>query len=140
MASEYTPSEIKPTGQTDLNGNGGFNVKFSTGEEAFMLAKKAPEVGITEYGEIVDATSKKGTTYKRFKRVQKEEGYVPQTVSQAPQPQASNLEQRVQQLEKDVAFLLQTPQITPEGIKTSQNASQSLSDSADDYLIDDIPF
>lgn len=76
MYKELVPKDVKPTGKEDLHGNMGYGVTFSTGEQAFILAKKAPEVGVAEYGEIVDVEKKgkPGETYKRFYRKPREDG------------------------------------------------------------------
>lgn len=75
MVGEYVPKTVKDTGNVDQHGNAGYSVTFSDGSFAFMLAKKAPEVGVAEWGEIIDAPKKNkpNETYKKFVRVQKDE-------------------------------------------------------------------
>lgn len=72
MIKEYVPKAVKALGEPDGYGVVGYSVSFSTGENALLRAKNAPEVGKTERGEIVDAPKKNGEgTYKKFVREQK---------------------------------------------------------------------
>ena len=74
MIKEYVPKAVKPLGEPDSYGVVGYSVSFSTGENALLRAKNAPEVGKTEYGQIIDAPKKDGSgTYKKFERKQREQ-------------------------------------------------------------------
>lgn len=78
MIKDYNPTGVKETDFEDPHGNKGYNVFFE-GEDkpVFMMAKRAPEVGNIEYGEIVDTPKRSGEgTYRKFVRKQKEEGTV----------------------------------------------------------------
>lgn len=75
MAQEYTVKDVKTTGQQDDHGNDKLWVSFEEVQDnAFMIAKKLPERGQKEYGELKKETSKAGKEYYRFKRVQREDG------------------------------------------------------------------
>lgn len=75
MAQEYIVKDVKvwegsehPTYGTKLS------VSFSgVGEPVDMTAKKFPVVGETEYGEIKEYTTQKGTTRQKFTRVKKDD-------------------------------------------------------------------
>lgn len=72
MIKEYVPKAVKALGEPDGYGVVGYSVTFSTGENALLRAKNAPEVGKTEYGQIVEAPKKDGSgTYKKFERMQR---------------------------------------------------------------------
>ena len=74
MIKEYVPKAVKPLGEPDSYGVVGYSVTFSSGENVLLRAKNAPEVGKTEYGQIVDAPKKNGDgTYKKFERKQREQ-------------------------------------------------------------------
>lgn len=82
MIQEYVPKEIRPIGTPDDYGNQAYSVTFSNNENALLRAKKAPAVGVAEWGEIIEAPKKDGSgTYKKFKRHQKEQ----QSFSRQPQ-------------------------------------------------------
>ena len=91
MIKDYNPTGVKQTDFTDPHGNVGYNVFFE-GEDkpVFMMAKRAPEVGTPEYGEIVDTPKKSGDgTYRKFVRKQREEAAPSQTTPDIPKPVAS---------------------------------------------------
>lgn len=75
MIKDYNPTGVKQTDFTDPHGNVGYNVFFENEDKpCFMMAKRAPEVGTPEYGEIVDTPKKSGDgTYRKFVRKQREE-------------------------------------------------------------------
>ena len=74
MIKEYVPKDVRAIGTPDGFGNQAYSVTFSTGENALLRAKNAPEVGKTEYGQIIDAPKKDGSgTYKKFERKQREQ-------------------------------------------------------------------
>lgn len=74
MIKEYVPTQVRAIGTPDSFGNVAYSVTFSTDENALLRAKNAPEVGKTEYGQIIDAPKKDGSgTYKKFKREQREQ-------------------------------------------------------------------
>lgn len=74
MIQEYIPKEVRPIGTPDSYGNQAYSVTFSNNQNALLRAKNAPEVGKTEYGQIVDAPKKDGSgTYKKFERKMREQ-------------------------------------------------------------------
>lgn len=74
MIQEYVPKAVKALGEPDGYGVVGYSVTFSNNENALLRAKNAPEVGKTEYGQIVDAPKKNGDgTYKKFERLQRQQ-------------------------------------------------------------------
>lgn len=75
MIKDYNPTGVKETDLVDPHGNKGYNVFFENEDKpVFMMAKRAPEVGNVEYGEIVDTPKKSGEgTYRKFVRKQREE-------------------------------------------------------------------
>lgn len=74
MPKEYVPKDVKVLDFQDQNGNQAYNVQFSDGSYGFMLAKKAPQVGVPEYGDIEDTPKKSGDgTYKKFVRKQRDQ-------------------------------------------------------------------
>lgn len=78
MIKDYNPTSVKELEFEDPHGNKGYNVFFENEDKpVFMMAKRAPEVGSVEYGQIIDTPKKSGEgTYRKFKREQREEGTV----------------------------------------------------------------
>lgn len=75
MAQEYKVTSVENTGKQDQNGNDMFWVSFDgVQDNALMFAKKMPETGTLEYGELTNETGKTGKPYLRFRRKQKEDG------------------------------------------------------------------
>lgn len=75
MIKDYNPTGVIETDFEDPHGNKGYNVFFENEDKpVFMMAKRAPEVGNVEYGEIVDTPKRSGEgTYRKFVRKQREE-------------------------------------------------------------------
>ena len=76
MSKDYRVLEVtKGNGEPDQHGNESYWVKFEGAQNScLMVAKRAPEVGGTEHGDVTEQTSKAGKTYYRFKRAQREDG------------------------------------------------------------------
>lgn len=101
---DYIVQALQEAGDKDQYGNQGYWVKF-TGEAdtVFMKAQKAPVVGGTEHGTITDEVSKAGKSYRRFKRVAKENfAAKPRGKGQDPAEQDSIM--RMNALKSAVAF------------------------------------
>lgn len=75
MIKDYNPTSVKELDFEDPHGNKGYNVFFENDDKpVFMMAKRAPEVGNVEYGQIIDTPKKSGEgTYRKFVRKQKED-------------------------------------------------------------------
>ncbi len=126
MIKDYNPTSVKELEFEDPHGNKGYNVFFE-GEDkpVFMMAKRAPEVGSVEYGQIIDTPKKSGEgTYRKFKREQREEGTTPAVVSETVTQPVSN---------RDDSITRQSA--LKSAVATGEKDMEKLLKTADDFLV-----
>lgn len=132
MIKDYNPTSVKELEFEDPHGNKGYNVFFENEDKpVFMMAKRAPEVGSVEYGQIIDTPKKSGEgTYRKFKREQREEGQpTPVEVSDSTtlQPIVPNYSSRDESITRQSAL--------KSAVATGEKDLDKIIGMADDFLV-----
>jgi hypothetical protein len=142
MTGTYTVTDVEVIGAPDDNGVSAYNIHVSGVEQGlFMRAKRAPEVGQQESGEIKRETAKNGKQYYRFYREQRQGGG------------NSEVMVKLEAIHSDIKTLLggtQTELLNPEeeqARKQAERDAQSLGkdvihdvDEDEPIKLEDIPF
>lgn len=131
MIKDYNPTGVKEVDFEDSHGNKGYNVFFENEDKpVFMMAKRAPEVGNVEYGEIIDTPKKSGEgTYRKFVRKQREEH------TEAPKEASSNTGVVVKAtfVDRDEAITRQSA--LKSAVATGEKDLDKIITMADDFLV-----
>lgn len=133
MIKDYNPTSVKELDFEDPHGNKGYNVFFENEDKpVFMMAKRAPEVGNVEYGQIVDTPKKSGEgTYRKFKREQREEGQP--TPVEVSEPKTGETIVRATFVDRDEAITRQSA--LKSAVATGEKDLDKIIGMADDFLV-----